>query len=442
MFDTIVIGGGPGGVKAAKVLANGGKKVALVADDLGGECLNYGCIPTKTYLWTAELFEKISQAAIFGIDVAEARINWQTMQKRRTDVVSKLKKGLAFSLQRAGVEIIEGRAKLLDRNTVEITPAATSNRQLSAASIILATGSKANFPPGFSPSGRILNNREILDLPEIPKSLLIIGGGAVGAEFASIFATLGAKVTIAEAADRLLSHEDSEISAELERVFSRKGIAVLKNKRATPEETEDFDKILAAVGRKPAAADLGLEAAGIQYGDSGVATNEYYETNVQNIFAIGDLAGRALLAYTAEREGEIAALKILGKNPPPLRYETVPNTIFCIPEVASAGLTEDEAKKRGISYVAGKSLASANSKALILGSRDGFAKIIAEKSSQKILGVHIIGEKASELIAEASLALSANMTLETFLQNIHGHPILGEILKEAAENALAAFTKA
>lgn len=413
-FNAIIIGAGPGGTAAAKVLAHAGKKVALVSDDLGGECLNYGCIPTKTYLWTAELFEKISQAAAFGIDVADAKINWQRMKERRKEVVAKLKKNLQWSLERAGVTIVEGRGELVDSHTIKITNLQATIYNLQANFIILATGSKTNFPPGFEPNDRILGSREILDLPEIPKSLLIIGGGAVGVEFASVFSALGAKVTIAEAADRLLPAEDSEVSAELEKVFARKGIEILKNKRMGPAETKTFEKTLVAVGRKPV-----LPA---------------FEKS-PNIFVIGDALGKAMLAYSAEREGEIAALQILGKNPTALRYETVPNTIFCSPEVASVGITEDEAKKRGVDYAVGKGLSSANSKALILGSRDGFAKIIAEKSTGKILGVHIIGEKASELIAEASLALTANMTLKTFAENIHSHPILGEILKEACAAA-------
>lgn len=413
-YHTIILGAGPGGTAAAKVLARAGKKVALVSDDLGGECLNYGCIPTKTYLWTAELFEKISQAATFGIDVNDAKINWGRMKERRKEVVAKLKKNLQWSLERAGVEIIEGRGEIKNTCTIEIASTAKSGLAMTAEFIIIATGSKTNFPPGFEPSNRILGSREILDLPEIPKSLLIIGGGAVGVEFASVFSVLCAKVTIAEAADRLLPAEDSEISAELEKVFARKGIEILKNKRVQPAETQTFEKTLVAVGRKPV-----LPA---------------FEKS-PNIFVIGDALGKAMLAYSAEREGEIAALQILGKNPPALRYETVPNTIFCSPEVASVGITEDETKKRGINYAVGKGLSSANSKALILGSRDGFAKIIAEKSTGKILGVHIIGEKASELIAEASLALAANMTLQTFAENIHSHPILGEILKEACAGA-------
>lgn len=431
-FDVIIIGGGPGGCRAARLLAEAGKSVALISDNLGGECLHFGCIPTKTYLWSAELFEKISMAADFGIDLQNAALNWPRMQERRREVVSKLQKGLRFTLDRAGVKIIEGCGKLVDSNTVWIasSPRQTSGLSMTSDFIILATGSEAFKPAGFE---NALTNHEILDLKAKPETLLIIGGGAVGVEFASIFAALGTKVTIAERAERLLPNEDSEISRELERVFARKNISILKNTAMAPEKLSQFQNTLVAVGRRPTTKTLGLENAGVRFSDHGVETNNFLQTNIQNIFAIGDVAGKMLLAYSAEREAEIAAQKILGKNPEPVRYETVPSTIFSLPEVASVGISEDEAKKRGLEYAVGKAAVSANAKALILGSRDGFAKIIIEKKSGKILGVHIIGEKATELIAEASLALTLNLTLDSFEKNIHSHPILGEILRDACE---------
>ncbi len=432
--DVIIIGGGPGGAKAARTLARGGKKVALVSSDLGGECLNWGCIPTKTYVWTAELFEKISGAAAAGIELGTIpKINWAQMKQRRSEVVSKLKKQLRFSVEKAGVTIIDGIGVLKDAHTVEVKTADGTTATLTAPHIILATGSQATLPPGITPDKKFITNHEILDLPEIPKTLLVMGGGAVGVEFASIFATLGTKVTIAEHAERLIPHEDPEVSAELERVFSRKGITILKNTLITAADTTAFEKVLVAVGRTPTTAGLGIESAGLTATKRGIETNEHMQTTVPNIFAIGDLAGKALLAYTAEQEGEIAARAILGLPHEPLRYDAVPNTIFSLPEIASVGLTEATLTARQISFITGKSSMSANAKALILGSRDGFAKILAEKNSHRILGIHIIGEKASELIAEAVHAITHEMTLEQFAQSLHGHPLLGEILKEACE---------
>ncbi len=434
--DVIIIGGGPGGTRAAKRLALAGKKVVLIADDIGGECLNFGCIPTKTYLWTAELFEKISNAATFGIDVGAPQLNWQKMKARQTDVVSKLKKGLRFITEKAGAKILEGRGELQDAHTVKFTSTSGAVETLQAEFIILATGSSAFLPEGFSVNNKVVTNREILDLPEVPKTLLVVGSGAVGVEFASIFHVLGSKVTVAEMHDRLLLTEDHDVSAEMERLFLRRGIEILKNTKIGPEQAENYDVVLVATGRKPQIDGIGLEAAGVTYEKRGVTTNDTMQTNVPNIFAIGDLAGKALLAYTAEREADIAAETILGQKSEPLNYSVVANTIFSLPEVSSVGLTEAKAKEKNIPYIVGKGAASTNAKALILGSRDGFAKIIAEKSSHKILGIHMIGERVTELVAEASLAISMDMTLENFSRNIHSHPILGEIIKDACEAAL------
>lgn len=437
--DVIIIGGGPGGAKAAKTLAREGKKVVLVSADLGGECLNWGCIPTKTYVWTAELFEKINGAAAAGIEVgATPRINWAQMKTRRAEVVSKLKKQLRFSIEKAGVTIVDGIGVLKDAHTVEVKAADGTTNILTAPYIILATGSQATLLPGITLNEKFITNHEILDLPELPKTLLVIGGGAVGVEFASIFATLGTKVTIAEHAERLVPREDAEVSLELERVFSRKRITILKNTLIEPAQTTEFEKVLVAVGRTPTTSGLGIEAAGLTTTKHGIETNEHMQTTVPHIFAIGDLAGKALLAYTAEQEGEIAARTILGLPHETLRYDAVPNTIFSLPEISSVGLTETTLAERQISFIVGKSLMSANAKALIMGSRDGFAKILAEKNSHRILGIHIIGEKASELIAEAVHAITHNMTLEQFARSLHGHPLLGEILKEACESALYA----
>lgn len=432
-FNTIIIGGGPGGTKAAEILAKAGKKVALVSNELGGECLNWGCIPTKVYLWTAELFEKISSSGELGIDAPEAKINWHKLKERRAKVVDKLKKNLKFTLEKAGVKIIEGKGDIQSAHEIKVTVNG-KEEILQTENIIIATGSEANIPGNFTLSERVQGSHQILDIQEIPKRLLIIGGGVIGVEFASIFAALGTQVTISELADHLIPIADTEISKELERVFARKNIQIIKKSDLTQVEMDSFEKVLVAIGRKPSITALSLAGVGIKFTAKGIETNEKMQTNIPNIFAIGDVAGKSFLAYTAEREGRIAAETILGKNPAPLNYKAVPATIFSSPEVAFVGLTEQQVKEIGAEYVVGKALYSANAKALILGSRDGFAKVIVEKSSEKILGIHLIGEKASELIAEASLAISLGAKVQDFVQNLHGHPILGEVIKEACEN--------
>lgn len=428
-YDVVIIGGGPGGTRAAKILGRAEKRVALISNELGGECLNYGCIPTKAYLWSAEVLEKVRGAESLGIMHGDISVNWGKMKERQKEVVLKLKRGLRATLEAVKVEIIEGMGSLKDAHTV-----AVGEKTFEADYIILATGSSALFPPGIEKSEKVLSNKEILDLPEIPKTLLIIGGGAIGVEFASLFSVLGSAVTIMEMADRILPQEDLEISHMLARIFARMGITIQTNVKAGPEIFSQFEKVLVAVGRKPAFSGLGLEQTGMQITNGQIATNETMQTNLSHIFAIGDLAGKALLAYTAEREADIAAASILGRPPQHLNYGAVVNTIFSIPEVASVGLTQSKAETSGTDFVLGKGLFSANAKAFIVGQRDGFAKIIAEKQTGKLLGVHMIGEKATELIAEASLAIATGLTLEQLNANLHSHPILGEVLKEACEN--------
>ncbi|MFA6520886.1 MAG: dihydrolipoyl dehydrogenase [Candidatus Gracilibacteria bacterium] len=431
-FDVIVLGGGPGGTAAAKTLALGGKSVAVVSDELGGECVNYGCIPTKIFLRTAELVEKFAAAAEFGVEVGEAKINWEKVKERKNKITEKLRKNLTWSLEKAGVKIFAGRGEFVDANTISVTAAAGVVHTLSAKNIIVATGSKAIFLPSIPKTENVLGTHEILDLAEIPKTLLIIGGGVTGVEFASMFAAFGTKVTIAEYGSRLLMRADSEISVELERIFARKGIEILKNNSFKPEDIGNYEKVLSATGRQAVVAGFGLEKIGVKVGRY-IETNDLMATNLPHIFAIGDCAGKSMLAYTAEREGTNVALQIMGKKTIALDYEKIPSAVFSLPEIAFCGLTEEEAKKRGVEYVTVKSVYSGNSKSLILNSRDGFVKILANKSSGEILGIHIIGEKASEIIAEASLAISKNMTISDLKQNLHCHPVISEVIKEALD---------
>ena len=437
-FDVLVIGSGPGGAACAKKLASHGKKVALISKEMGGECLNYGCIPTKTLLWTTELLERIKEGgATLGIDIQNVSVNWPQMQKRRADVINKLKKQLSFSVQQSGATIIEGMATLVDTHTVEVTPtnaAADSGEKqiLTAENIVIATGSYARELHGFEWSDKNLSNKEILELQNLPASLLIIGGGVVGVEFASLFAGLGVAVTLAEAGPQLLPLADKDIAAELERIFTRKKITILKNAKITAEDAQKFEKVPVAVGRKAATESLNLDAAQVLTDAHGIVVNEFGKTANEHIFAIGDCTnGPWKLAYTAEKEGTIVADTILGISTVSLNKYAVPVTIFSLPEIGSVGQVE---KENDDSVMVGKSAYSANAKALIMAGRDGFAKVIADKQTKKILGVHLIGERAADLIAESSLAVAHGFTLEDFSLSLRSHPVLSEVLKEALEN--------
>lgn len=430
-FDVIVIGSGPGGAACAKRLASGGKKVALVGKELGGECLNYGCIPTKTLLWTAELLEKLREGgSTLGIETGDIKINWAQMQKRRTDVISKLKKQLAFSTQKSGVTVIEGTATFINTTIVEVTSTTNEKQTLTAEKIVIATGSSPRTLPGFEWSEKNLSNHQLLELPTLPSSLLIIGGGVIGVEFASLFSALGVSVTIAEAGTQLLPQADPDVAAELERIFIRKKITVLKNTKITPADAEKFDKVLVSVGRAPNVESLNLSNAGITPSAHGIEINDMCQTSVPNIYAIGDVtAGKWNLAYTAEKEGHIAADHIVGKSPAALSKYAVPVTIFSLPEIAWVS-SHSAASTTNI-----KTPYSANAKALIVSGRDGFAKVLVEQDTKKISAVHLIGERACELIAEASLAIAHNMTVDEFSLSLHSHPVLSEVLKEAIEQA-------
>ncbi|PIQ77449.1 hypothetical protein COV82_04375 [Candidatus Peregrinibacteria bacterium CG11_big_fil_rev_8_21_14_0_20_46_8] len=433
-FDLIVVGGGPGGAKAAQVAARAGKKVALVSDDLGGECLNYGCIPSKTYLSTADLFEKVSEFR-GGFIAENPRLDWEQMKSYKRKIVEKLKKKLEYSVTQAGAEIIAGRGVIgTDGKSVEV-----DGSTYTCDFLILAMGSRARMLPNMQVSSTIVTNRELLELSAVPQKLLIVGGGAIGVEFASIFNALGSAVTIVEHGPQLLPHEDATIAAELARVFERKKIAIRTGVAATEEDFAQHDVALIAIGRAPNFDAQLATQLGITTSEHGIVTNEFMQSSIPHIYAIGDLAGKALLAYTAEREGEIAVQHIFGQQPQPLNYTVVANTIFSLPEVGSAGLSEAAAQAQYPNdLLIGTAPFSANAKALILGSRDGLAKIIVQKSTGKLLGIHLIGEKSTELIAEGSLALAHNMTLKDLYNNLHSHPILGEIIKEACESALYA----
>lgn len=447
-FDVAILGAGPGGVAAAKTLARNGKKVALIEQHLvGGECLHVGCIPSKVFLYSSELYEKFVRAAIFGIETGEIRFQFSALLERKKRVVEMIHRGLTAGLEKLSVQIVKGRGALSDLYTVAVQDVSGAVNTLRAEKIILATGSRPAMLAGVSPSNRILTNRTIFDLSQLPKSLLIIGGGATGCEFASFFSAVGTSVTLVERGERILPHEDYDISSELHRLLTRRGVKILTNTSLSSVrdlgeivQCDDlsFEYVLIAVGRR-LNHDFGdFEKLDITHTDRSIAVNEFLQTSQPHIYAIGDMAGKSLLAYTAEREGELASQHILGKildkSDILMDYSAIPNTIFTHPEIASVGLSEEAARLSGKDVITGKALYAANSRALIEGDRDGFVKVVGDGDSGKILGVHIIGKHATLMIDKATVAISESLTARRFLKSLHGHPVMSEIFKDAVQD--------
>ena len=450
MYDLIVIGTGPGGYHAAIRAAQLGLKVAAVeAGAVGGVCLNVGCIPTKALLHAAETLEHAKKAAEFGLAFAEPERDLAKMGKWRDKIVKKLTGGVAGLLKSNGVELVKGFAKFTGPRELEV-----DGKKLEAQKIIIATGSKPAVLPGFDPDGEhVLTSTEMLQVERgVPEKLLVVGGGVIGLEFASIYARLGAEVTVVEYTDQILPGSDPELVKLLARSLQKQGIAIKtatkaagyeKTKsglRVTVEpvaggepETLDADKILLAVGRVPVTEGLNLEAAGVRTDERGfVPTNEHMETNVPGVYAIGDVARPPLLAHKAMKEGLVAAEHAAGR--PAAFDQQVPSVVYTQPEFASVGMTEAEAKERGIEARVGRFPLSASGRAMTLQRTEGLVKVVADAANDLLLGVHVLGPGASDLIAEATLALEMAATATDLALTVHPHPSLSENLMEAAEN--------
>ena len=456
-YDVAIIGSGPAGYTAAIRAGQLGLKTALIEKDgfLGGTCLHVGCIPTKALLFNAELWDHLKDAKEFGIEgVDSRRLNWAAIQERKSRIVNKHAKGLEFLMRKNKVETIKGYGKLTGPAqsgvlTVEVTNNGKS-MPLKAKNVIVSTGSEARMLPGLEANDRVLTNIEILALKDIPKSLVIVGAGAVGVEFASIFQSFGANVSLIEMLPRLVPVEDEDISKELARVYRKRGInfhtgakveKVDKGKSGLSvvfsvdgkQQKIESERILIAVGRKPRTENIGLEKTKIKAERGFIQTDSWMQTAEPGVYAIGDIVlGTPQLAHVGSMEGIVAVTRIAGKTAKPINPEHIPNATYCHPEIGSVGLTEAKAEEAGYNVKVGKFPFTANSRASIVGQHEGFIKIVSDADYGEILGVHIIGPQATELIAEAVAAMELEATVEDLIWTIHAHPTLAEAMLDAS----------
>ncbi len=452
--DITIIGGGPGGYVAALRAAQLGAQVALVEKDkVGGTCLNRGCIPTKALLHAAEIWGHFKEGGSDGVLCDNPRLDYPKVVDHKDQIVGKHSKGVEFLMRKNKVDVIRGTAKILGAGKVEVTTD-QGPKTVEAKNIIVATGSEARMLPGLEPDPEtVLTNVEILGMRNVPKSLVVIGSGAVGSEFASMFHRFGTKVTLLEMLPRIVPLEDEEISKELERIFKKAGIRVETGARAEKiercnggvqisvtlsngkKEELKAEKVLIGVGRRPATDNLGLENTRVQTDRGFLKVDQFQQTAEPGIYAIGDVvAGTPQLAHVATREGMVAVAHIAGKPAEPVNRRRIPGCTYTDPGIGSVGLTEAEARAQGYKVKVGKFSFMPNSMASILGQHNGFVKVVADEKYGEILGVHIIGPLAWELIPEAVAAISAEATIDTIASMIHAHPTLHEAVGEAFNN--------
>lgn len=450
-FDVVVIGGGPGGYVAAIRAAQLKLKTALVErDTVGGICLNWGCIPSKALLRNAEILELFHRASEFGFSMQGLQAELDPAVSRSREVVDRMVKGVQFLLRKNGVEVFAGSGGLLSANEVEVRP---NGQRLQSRSVILATGARTRELPGLPIDGeRVITSRQALELRQTPRSIVIIGGGPVGCEFAYIYRTYGAEVTLLEQLPHLLPAEDEEISAVVERSFKRQGMTLLTGTRVleltrgeggvgivvegkAERRTLQAELVLVGIGVQGNSDSLGLETVGVRVENSWVPVDARMATNVPGIYAIGDLTGPPLLAHVASAQAVTAAEVIAGQSPPPLDYEQMPRATYCQPEVASIGLTEAQARERYGEVSVGSFPFRGNGRALALGEPDGLAKVVVDHASGEIVGTHLVGAGVTELLGEASLARTLEATPAEVGFTVHAHPTLSEVVKEAALSA-------
>ena len=453
-FDLIVLGSGPGGYVAAIRASQLGLKTAIVeAEELGGICLNWGCIPTKALLKSAQVFEYISHASDYGIQVSGAEADFTGMVKRSRGVADGMSKGVQFLMKKNKIEILSGWGKIQPGKKVEVADKEGKKTVYAADHIIIATGARARELPTLKiDNEKVIGYRKAMTLEKQPKSMVVVGSGAIGVEFAYFYNSIGTKVTIVEFMDRIVPVEDEEVSKALEKIYKKSGITIMTSsevtkvdtkgagckvtvKTAKGEEVLDCDIVLSAAGVVSNLENIGLEEVGILVDKGKIQVNEYYQTNMPGYYAIGDVVPGPALAHVASAEGIICVEKIAGHHPEALDYGNIPGCTYCSPEIASVGMTEAKAKAAGHEVRIGKFPFSASGKASAAGAKDGFVKLVFDKKYGELLGAHLIGANVTEMIAEIVAIRKLETTGHEIIKTVHPHPTMSEAIMEAAAAA-------
>jgi dihydrolipoamide dehydrogenase len=453
-YDLIVIGTGPGGYVAAIRASQLGLKTAVIEkESLGGICLNWGCIPTKALLKSAQVFEYINHAEEYGLKVNGSEVDFGSIIKRSRGVADGMSKGVQFLMKKNKIEVIMGTGKLKGKGSVEVKAADGSTKNHTAKNIILATGSRSRELPNLKQDGvKVIGYRQAMNLPKQPASMVVVGSGAIGVEFAYFYNSIGTKVTVVEYLDNIVPVEDEDVSKQLARSFKKLGINIMTGstvesvdtlgekckvniKTAKGNEVIEADVVLSAVGVTTNLENLGLEETGVKTDKGKVLVDNFYKTNVEGIFAIGDIVKGQALAHVASAEGIICVEKIAGKTPEPLNYNNIPGCTYCSPEIASVGYTEKAAREAGFDIKVGKFPFSASGKASAAGTKDGFVKVIFDAKYGEFLGAHMIGNNVTEMIAEVVTARKLEATGHEIIHTVHPHPTMSEAVMEAAADA-------
>jgi len=453
-YDLIVIGSGPGGYVAAIRASQLGLKTAIVEkESLGGVCLNWGCIPTKALLKSAEVFEYINHAADFGIKVGSSVVDFEAMIKRSRMVADGMSKGVQFLMRKNKIDVITGTGKLKGKGIVEVAANNGEVKQFDAKHIILATGGRSRELPNLKQDNKkVIGYRQAMILPKKPESMIVVGSGAIGIEFAYFYNAMGTKVTVVEFLDNIVPLEDEEISKQLARILKKQGINIMtasnvesvdtsgelckvQVKTATGTEILEAEIVLSAVGISTNIEGIGLEETSVKTDKGKVVVDDFYRTNVEGVYAIGDIVKGQALAHVASAEGITCVEKIAGLNPHPINYNNIPGCTYCSPEVASVGYTEKAAKEAGYEIKVGKFPFSASGKASAAGAKEGFVKLIFDAKYGEFLGAHMIGHNVTEMLAECVVARKLEATGHEIIKSIHPHPTMSEAIMEAAADA-------